>query len=176
MNPHSDPLASLMVAGAGESNYTISYVWTKREFDQTYATFEVVMRVVFVVAALLLSFVGECSLVAAMSWNVLSSKKEYGMMRAMGMGQFEVRRVFVEEAFVLVMGAAVMGVVCGMAVSYMMSSEVVQLLSTGLPAFYFPYATLIALVFIAMLLGYLATAGPLSYLRHMEIADCMRSL
>ncbi|KAH7825422.1 putative DUF214 family protein [Monocercomonoides exilis] len=156
--------------------YLRSDIWTKKSFDEGNAFVEVMMHSIFAASALFMSFLGECSLVAAMSSNVLSSKKDYGMMRSMGMSQFQTRRVYIEEAFILVMAASVMGMVSGMLLSYMVSSQIVLLLSYGKPVFYFPYVTLISLVFVSMLMGYLSTSAPLSYLRHIQIADCMRSL
>ncbi|KAH7818320.1 putative efflux ABC transporter, permease domain containing protein [Monocercomonoides exilis] len=156
------------------ANYHVSTT-SKKTLDRTYSLTINILHIVFAICAFFMSFLGECSLVAAMSSNVLSSKKDYGMMRSMGMTQFQTRRVYIEEAFILVMAASVMGMVSGMLLSYMLSSQITVLLSARKVAFYFPYLTLIELVFISLLMGYLSTSAPLSYLRHMQIADCMRS-
>ncbi|KAH7815440.1 putative DUF214 family protein [Monocercomonoides exilis] len=168
-------ISSSLFASSSSTTYG-AYIWTKKDFNEGFVLMDTLLRSAFAFGALFMSFLGECSLVAAMSSNVLSSKKDYGMMRSMGMSQFQTRRVFIEEAFILVMAAAVMGVISGMVSSYMITSQITQLMEAGQAEFYFPYVTLIVLVFISMLLGYLSTSAPLSYLRRMQIADCMRSL
>ncbi|KAH7822652.1 putative efflux ABC transporter, permease domain containing protein [Monocercomonoides exilis] len=173
-----DEASAIAEFSTGEGNNPNLHVdvWSKKKFDKTLNLIITLMQVSFSLLAVLISFLGECSLVAAMTSNVLSSIRDYGMMRSMGLSKFQVRRVYIEEAFILVMTAAVMGVISGMILSYMLSSQMMKMLFLDVTSFYFPYITLIAFVLISVLLGYMSTSTPLAYLGQLQIADCMRSL
>ena len=115
----------------------------------------IVMIVVMVVVMILCFF----SLMSSMQTNVMEQAKEIGIMRALGLTRIQMIRVFAEEAFVLVITATLMGMICGMIVGYLLTSQIATL--QGLPAdLYFPTTMVVVMLSIAVVTSVISALSP----------------
>ncbi|KAA6390568.1 MAG: putative DUF214 family protein [Streblomastix strix] len=114
------------------------------------------------------------SLMASMNTNVLEQTKEIGIERALGLKRFQLVRVYVEEAFVLIISAAVMGMIVGLIVGYLLTSQMGMM--QGLPVpFVFPWAMGIAAIGTAFVISIVASAGPAWAVVSANIVTTMKS-
>ena len=103
------------------------------------------------------------SLMSSMAANIHEQAKEIGIMRAIGAKKFPLKRLYVEEAFVIVVSASFMGVVVGVGVAYTMNIQ--RSLFTQLPLpFVFPWTQVIIVVATAVLGAFLSSYGPITAL------------
>ena len=58
------------------------------------------------------------SLSASMSANIYEQQKEIGIMRAIGVTNWQVKRMYFYEAFILVMSASILGMFAGIVICY----------------------------------------------------------
>src|SRR3954470_13126529 len=85
------------------------------------------------------------SLTSSMFTNVYEQSKEIAVLRALGLSKGALYRVYVSEAFVLVLASSLLGVLIGLVVSYTMTAQ--QILFTQLPIpFAFPWFVLLAVL------------------------------
>ena len=89
------------------------------------------------------------SLVASMFTNIWEQSKEIGILRAVGMTRWQITRLYVYEAFILVLAASMFGLVIGVVLGWTMSSQ--QQLFTQFPVtFVFPTALLVTIIVAAL--------------------------
>ncbi|KAA6381318.1 MAG: putative DUF214 family protein [Streblomastix strix] len=114
------------------------------------------------------------SLMASMHTNVQEQSKEIGIMRALGLTRFQIVRIYIEEAFILVITAAIMGLIVGMLVGYVLTSQVGML--KGLPVqFVFPWEFTIIAFGCALVISILASAWPAWRVAKADIVKTMKS-
>ena len=114
------------------------------------------MIVVMVVVMILCFF----SLMSSMQTNVMEQSKEIGIMRALGLTRMQMVRVFAEEAFILVITATIMGMVSGMIVGYLLTSQMSTL--QGLPAdLYFPWILVVVMFSVAIVTSIISALSPI---------------
>ncbi|KAA6380404.1 MAG: hypothetical protein EZS28_024067, partial [Streblomastix strix] len=85
--------------------------------------------------------------------------KEIGIERALGIQRFQLVRIYIEEAFILVVSAALMGMIIGMIVGYLLTSQVGQF--QGLPvSFQFPWVITLTAFGMSILISIISSAYP----------------
>eukprot|EP00760_Papus_ankaliazontas_P035631 PhM_4_TR7943/c0_g1_i1/m.53666 len=103
------------------------------------------------------------SLMSSMHTNIHEQAKEIGVLRAVGMRQNALRRLYVWEAFVLVLSASVMGMVVGTLVAYTMTIQ--QQLFTEIPTpFVLPWSLMITVFIMAMVCATFSALLPITFL------------
>jgi ABC-type antimicrobial peptide transport system permease subunit len=103
------------------------------------------------------------ALMSSMAANVHEQAKEIGILRAIGMKPFPLKRLYIEEAFTVVVSASLLGVVVGVGVAYTMSIQ--QSLFTQLPLpFLFPWQQLLVVVIVAVVGSFVSSYGPITQL------------
>mmetsp|Transcript_844 Transcript_844/g.2906 ORF Transcript_844/g.2906 Transcript_844/m.2906 type:complete len:1061 (-) Transcript_844:73-3255(-) len=115
------------------------------------------------------------SLISSMVTNVHDQAKEIGILRAIGVQKFAVTRVYIYEAFVLVISASIMGVFIGLAVSYTMTLQ--QILFTQLPiAFIFPWEIILIVFVLALVCSFVSACIPIRSTLKKPIVQILRSI
>ncbi|KAH7824137.1 putative DUF214 family protein [Monocercomonoides exilis] len=118
-----------------------------------------ILDVTFMAVTVLVMILCFFSLMSSMHTNVMEQGKEIGIMRALGLTRFQLVRVFVEEAFILVITATVMGMISGMVVGYLIISQMGSL--QGLPTpLYFPWEMVVIMIAMAVVTSILAALEP----------------
>jgi len=109
------------------------------------------------IIAMLISFF---SLMSSMFTNVYEQTKEIAILRALGISKFSLYRIYIYEAFVLVMASSLLGVIIGTVVSYTMTLQ--QLLFTQLPIpFAFPWTIMLTVFGCSVLFSIMAAFSPI---------------
>ncbi|GET92264.1 hypothetical protein, conserved [Leishmania tarentolae] len=122
-----------------------------------------VLNLFFLVAEIMILVVCFFSLMGSMTANVLDSSKEIGVLLCLGMSHFQVYRVYVWEAFTLVVSSGIMGLMVGVVVAYTMQLQ--NILFTQLPLpFPFPYLQLGVIIGVGFLSALAASVSPVAFL------------
>eukprot|EP00762_Andalucia_godoyi_P001611 ANDGO_00311.mRNA.1 hypothetical protein DICPUDRAFT_56279 len=115
------------------------------------------------------------SLTSSMFTNIYEQSKEIGVLRAIGTKRHFVIRLYVYEAFVLVVAASFLGIMIGVVVSYTMVIQ--RALFTQLPIpFVFPYLYMAVVVFFAVIFALLAAFSPARVLSLESIVATLRRI
>lgn len=100
------------------------------------------------------------SLMSSMATNIYEQTKEIGILRCIGIKKNPCTRVYVWEAFVLVVSASMMGVIVGFATAYTMLLQ--NALFTQLPLpFVFPWVQMVEVVVSSVFFAFAASFGPI---------------
>ncbi|KAA6380156.1 MAG: putative DUF214 family protein [Streblomastix strix] len=133
-----------------------------------------IINIAFMAITILVMILCFFSLMSSMHTNVMEQQKEIGIMRALGLTAFQLLRVYVEEAFILVITAAFMGLVVGMLVGYMLISQMSSL--QGLPVpFFFPWELALIMIAMAVVTSILSAAQPAYSVMRKSIVTVMKS-
>lgn len=124
------------------------------------------------VVAMAISFF---SLMSSMYTNIREQTKEIGVIRALGIPKSWVYRIYIYEAFLLVVTSSLLGIIIGTVTSYTMNSQ--QSLFTQLPlAFKFPYLLLFAVLSCSTVFALLASWSPIRAVLSNRIVQILRGL
>lgn len=122
----------------------------KDQINQVFAIFYVIMMV-----AILVSLLG---VVNTLLMNVLERTREIGVLRAIGSGRWQVRRLVVSESLLLTMAGAVLGLVVGMALGYAFVRGIAA--SGQEVGFHPPVAAIVAVAALSVVFGVIAALLP----------------
>eukprot|EP00002_Diphylleia_rotans_P029058 TRINITY_DN5889_c0_g1_i2.p1 TRINITY_DN5889_c0_g1~~TRINITY_DN5889_c0_g1_i2.p1 ORF type:complete len:1017 (-),score=172.30 TRINITY_DN5889_c0_g1_i2:111-3161(-) len=115
------------------------------------------------------------SLTSSMYANVLEQSKEIGVMLSIGVRKDWIYRVYIYEAFILVLSSSSLGIVIGAVIGFTMTLQ--RQLFTQLPiAFSFPTDLLIAIVVASVLLAVLASFHPTRRMTQKSIVEILRTM
>eukprot|EP01006_Ploeotia_vitrea_P062852 TRINITY_DN84526_c0_g1_i1.p1 TRINITY_DN84526_c0_g1~~TRINITY_DN84526_c0_g1_i1.p1 ORF type:complete len:1091 (+),score=42.23 TRINITY_DN84526_c0_g1_i1:9-3281(+) len=115
------------------------------------------------------------SLTSSMFTNIHEQTKEIGILRALGMKRFPIVRLYIEEALILVLSAALMGCAIGSAVSWTMALQ--RTLFTQLPLpFQFPTMLFLFVLGLGVLCAFFAPLVPTIMLLGEPIVYILRRL
>jgi ABC-type antimicrobial peptide transport system permease subunit len=150
-------------------------VWDYRDEMEP---FEIANRAIFyffsftTIVAMAISFF---SLMSSMYTNIKEQTKEIGVIRALGIPKSWVYRIYIYEAFLLVVASSLLGIVIGTITSYTMNSQ--QSLFTQLPlAFNFPYLLLFIVLSCSVVFALLSSFSPIRSVLGNRIVQILRGL
>ena len=99
------------------------------------------------------------SLLSSMSTSILHQAKEIGVLRSLGLGRFATYRMYMWEAFVVVLAASILGLVVGTIVAYTLLQQNALMTQLPLP-FVFPFAQLVIMAILSAVCAFFASFGP----------------
>jgi len=150
-------------------------VWDYRQAVSPITTANTVMSYFFnftTVVAMLISFF---SLMSSMYTNIYEQTKEIGVLRAIGVHKFWMFRIYLYEAFILVLSSSLLGILIGFIVSYTMTIQ--RVLFTQLPIpFSFPYVLLAIVIGCSAVFALLASFWPARSVVKLPVVQIMRML
>lgn len=125
-----------------------------------------------VIVAMAISFF---SLMSSMYTNILEQAKEIGVLRALGVPNGWLQRIYVYEAFTLVFAASFMGMMIGVVVGWTVALQ--RVLFTELPVpFEFPFALFGLMVLMAAVFAVISSYSPIAMLTRKPIVQVLRML
>jgi putative ABC transport system permease protein len=135
----------------------------KAQTNQIFSIFYVIMMVAIAVSLL--------GVVNTLLISVIERTRETGVLRAIGAGQWQVRRIIADESTLLTLAGALLGLLVGMGIGW----TFVRGVSVGLEGVNFtPPVTLIILVALAsIVLGLIAAIVPALKATRMKIIDAI---
>jgi ABC-type antimicrobial peptide transport system permease subunit len=138
---------------------------------ETAALLDVFFSIITVVAMVLCFF----SLSTSMATNISEQTKEIAILRAVGITRPMLLRIYVYEAFTIVVTASLLGVITGVIVGWTMSLQ--RSLFTLRPiAFHLPTTTLIVVLVASVVVAVLSSYGPASRVAKRPIVEVMREV
>lgn len=124
------------------------------------------------VIAMLISFF---SLMSSMYSNIYEQTKEIGVLRAIGIKKIWMYRIYIYEAFILVLASSILGMIIGAVVGFTMTIQ--RVLFTQLPIpFTFPWQLMIVVFLGSIVFAVLASWGPTRQVLNKPIVQIMRLL
>lgn len=145
-----------------------------RDFQDTLDRTNSVMDLIFSFATYIAMGLCLFSLMASMLTNILEQSKEIAVLRAMGLRRWQIVRIYIYEAYVLVMAAALLGLLIGCIMAWTMMAQ--RVLFTQLPVgVEFPYTLLLLVMIGAIVCAFIAAFGPARDLTRKPIAQIFRS-
>lgn len=121
------------------------------------------------IAMLIASF----SLVSSMYTNIYEQTKEIGIVRAIGMNQSWLRRIYLYEAFILVLASSILGIVIGSAVGYTLLLQ--RILFTLLPLpFRFPWQIFIIVFSCSLIFAFVSSFAPITSVMRRSVVQILR--
>lgn len=155
-------IGDTMTSVLASLGYTAS-VTTITERVQDMATASNILNIFFIMAELMILVICFFSLMSSMTTNVLNSSKEIGVLLCMGMTRFQVYRVYIGEAFILVVSSGVVGLIVGVIVAYTMLLQQILFAQITFP-FPFPYIQLCIVVAVGFVSALASSVSPVAYL------------
>jgi ABC-type antimicrobial peptide transport system permease subunit len=138
-------------------------ITTITEKTEDMATANNILNIFFIMAELMILVICFFSLMSSMTTNVLDSSKEIGVLLCMGMTRFQVYRVYVWEAFILVVSSGIVGLIVGVVVAYTMLLQQILFSQMSFP-FPFPYVQLCIVVVVGVVSALASSISPVAYL------------
>ncbi|KAA6367225.1 MAG: putative DUF214 family protein [Streblomastix strix] len=149
-------------------------VWSLDESTQIISEATNIINYGFMAITALVIFYSLFSLIASMHANILEQKKEIGIERALGIKRFQLVRVYIEEAFILVISASVMGMIVGIIVGYILTSQIGML--EGIPIqFVFPWQVALVSIVSSIIVSIIASTGPAWRVVNSNIVTTMKT-
>jgi len=136
---------------------------------------EDVMGIIFGVAMYLAMFLWMFSLIASMYSNIFEASKEIGVLRAIGLTINQITRIYLYEAFILVVAASFLGMIIGFIIGFTMTLQ--RVLFTQLPlTFNFPWLYVIYVLTAAVICAFAAAWAPVRLLVRNSISSIFRTV
>lgn len=145
------------------------------DISETLDSTRAMLDLIFSIATYIAMFLCLFSLIASMYSNIYESAKEIGVMRAIGLTTFQVTRIFVYEAFTLVLASSLLGIIIGFIMGWTMLLQRVLFVNLPIP-FIFPWSNLILVFVAAILCSFLASWGPIKAITRKTISAAFRTI
>ena len=167
-----DHIKSAMKNLASSSTY-LQYVVDYRDFLQIIHQANIAMSFFFgftVIVAMAISFF---SLMSSMYTNIYEQSKEIGILRAIGIPYGWMQRIYIYEAFILVLASSLMGMMIGIGVGWTVALQ--RVLFTALPIpFRFPWELFLIVFFMSILFSIISSWGPITVIMRKPIVSILR--
>jgi len=134
-------------------------VLSKKDVEDALASIDLVFNIFVIIVALIALFIAFFLLLIAMTQNINEAIWEYGVLRSMGMTQSEGRRVYMYEAFTIVVSASILGITTGVLTSLLVASQFYMFIEMPL-VFYFPTWMLVLMMGMAGVTTWIAVYSP----------------
>ncbi|MBI5310781.1 MAG: FtsX-like permease family protein [Actinobacteria bacterium] len=135
----------------------------KDQINQVFAIFYVIMAVAIIVSLL--------GVVNTLLMNVLERTREIGVLRAIGSGRWQVRRIIIQESLLLTSAGAVLGLIVGMALGYAFVKGIDA--SSGGVGFHPPVGVIFAVALLAVIFGVIAALLPARRAAKMNVIEAV---
>lgn len=146
-----------------------------RDFSGALQRTQATMTIIFSVATYIAMALCLFSLMASMFTNIFEQSKEIAVLRAMGMTRWQVTRIYIYEAFILVFASASLGVLIGAVMAWTMALQ--RVLFTQLPiTVQFPWPILIVVLIGAVMASFVSSYAPATNLLKRPVAQVMRTV
>lgn len=135
----------------------------KDQINQIFSIFYVIMAVAIIVSLL--------GVVNTLLMNVLERTREIGVLRAIGSGRWQVRRVIMVESLLLTQAGAVLGIAVGMALGYAFVRGIGA--TTDGVDFHPPIGVIFAVAILAVIFGVIAALLPARRAAKMNVIEAV---
>ena len=131
------------------------------------------LNIMFDCIIIIILFLSFFALSNNMSANILNQRKEFGILRLIGMSKKRMMFLYFYEALVLVLASSLQGVGIGVIVGYAFTLQLGLFEEAEFP-FFFPTEQFFIVMAFSIGLAGLSTVAPTSFLLKKEIATILR--
>lgn len=132
----------------------------KAEILDSLSTIDMVFNIFVAIVGLIAFFIAFFLLLIAMTQNINDAIWEYGVLRSMGLTKNEGRRVYMYEAFIIVVSSSIFGTVVGGATGILICGQFFTFIEMPLKIF-FPTYMFTGMIVMALVTTYLAVYYPM---------------
>ena len=148
--------------------------WDYDDFEKSISDSMEMLDLIFSANTWMALILSLFSLIASMSTNIVEQTKEIGILRSLGLTKFEINKVYVYEALVLILSASLIGMMIGVVLTFVILQQ--QTLFTSYPVdFYIPQSIVGSVVIGAIGTAVLSVWFPLKSLNKQQIAQNLRA-
>jgi len=157
-----------------QTNDTVS-IWDVQQMATGMSLAEDIIQYFFILTTVIAMVTSFFSLSSSMLANVYEQTKEIAILRAVGVTKPWLYRVYVYEAFVVVFGSSLIGILVGTLLSWAFTIN--QRLFTQLPLpFTFPWELTLLVFGLSVIFSLLASLSPIHRVMRKRIIDIMRMM
>ncbi len=159
----------VITSGAGIS------LFDDRDLESSLGKTRTIMDLIFGSVTYIAMFLCLFSLIASMYSNIYESAKEIAVMRAIGLKIGQITRIYIYEAFILVLAASLIGIVIGFVMGFTMTLQ--RVLFTQLPIqFVFPWLYVLLVLGAAVICSLISSWTPIRFLASKTISSIFRTV
>ena len=136
-------------------------LYSKKEIEDTLKSTSLIFNAFVAVIGGIALTIAFFLLLISTTQNVTDAIWEYGVLRSMGVTRSEGRRIFMYEAFVVVISAAFLGICVGLVAAMVISAQFYMFLELPIEIFV-PWYLLAAMVTVALLTTFISVLVPVS--------------
>ncbi|MGB0889429.1 MAG: ABC transporter permease, partial [Solirubrobacterales bacterium] len=133
------------------------------QINQVFAIFYVIMLVAIIVSLL--------GVINTLLMNVFERTREIGVLRAIGSGRWQVRRIIIAESLLLTLAGAILGLLVGMALGYAFVKGIAA--SGQEVAFHPPIPAIVLVAILAVIFGVIAALLPARRAAKMNVIEAV---
>jgi hypothetical protein len=148
-------------------------MWDFRRTQRPFQIASMAMNYIFSFTTLIAMAISFFSLMSSMFTNIHEQTKEIGILRALGVEKSWMYRIYIYEAFTLVMAASMIGTLIGLLVGYTMTIQQALFTSFPLP-FVFPWQILLTVLIGSALFALLASYSPVRNVINRRVVQIFR--
>lgn len=148
-------------------------VLDKKDLTDALDSINMVFSIFVLIISAIALFISFFLLLIAMTQNINEAIWEYGVLRSMGLTESEGRRVFMYEAFMIVVAATILGIASGTACALLISNQFFMFIE--MPSYLeFPYVSLGMMLGIAGVTTWIAVYRPVRLVNRKQIATVLK--
>ena len=147
---------------------------TKKQVTDSFDSLNLVFSVFFAIIGAISLTIAFFLLWLSMTQNIESAIWEYGVLRSIGLKQDEGRRLYMYEAFAIVVSSSCLGIIVGFLVSLMIASQFYMFIELPVKLF-FPYYTLSGMLVMAVITTYISVYKPMKEVNKRRIANVLKA-
>ena len=148
-------------------------VLSKQEVEDSLKSLNAVFNIIIAIVASIALFIMFYLLLISMTQNINDAIWEYGVLRSMGLTRAEGRRVYLYEAYAVVIGASIMGTLVGFSASLLVSAQIFTFIEMP-PIIIFPLYTFLGMTIIAIITTYVSVYLPIKRVNQKQIAAVLK--
>lgn len=148
-------------------------VLSKEDVVEALGSLDIVFSIFVGVVAVISLFLAFFLLLISMTQNINDAIWEYGVLRSMGVTKAEGRRIYMYEAFMIVVTASLLGTVVGVLTSLLLTAQFYMFIELPLHL-NFPVYTLCGMLLMALVTTWIAVYRPVSNVNGKQIAVVLK--
>ena len=144
-----------------------------RKIQESLKSFKVIFQVFVAVIAVIALTIAFFLLMTSTTQNIQEAIWEYGVLRSMGLTQLEGRRIFMYEAFMVVVTASILGFTVGLVVTSMVTAQFYLFIEQPMDIEW-PVWILSGMLLVALCTTFVAVYIPITTVNKKQIATVLK--
>ncbi|MGH4121775.1 MAG: ABC transporter permease [Clostridium sp.] len=122
---------------------------------------------------IIITIIGIVNIINTISMNIILRRQEFGMIRAIGMGNDEIRSMILKEGLLYGVFSSILGSIMGVVLHIILYNAIKY---DKAVQWFFPWKSILQVFLVSMVMCILASVGPLKRLLSTSIIDSIRNV